>query len=111
MTGLMSDRSEAKAADYKGSVVIEWAPSGHKQGESVQTVMPGCFTTVHDTGTGRLIPAASATVHVAANGLITADVAVYLDEHGEIIYDLDQAAKTDGVPATFPFLVAEMRVR
>ena len=111
MTGIMSDGCEVEAADYKGSVVIEWARSGHKQGESVQTVMPGCFTTVHDAGTGRLIPAASATIHVAANGLITADVAVFPDEHGEIIYDPDQVAKTGGVPATFPFLVAEMRVR
>ena len=107
MTGIMSDGYGAESADYRGSVIIEWPKSAAGRNR----VIPGCFTTVHDDETGRLIPTASATIHVAANGLITADVAVFPDEHGEIIYDPDQVAKTGGVPATFPFLVAEMRVR
>jgi hypothetical protein len=36
-------------------------------------------------------------------------VAVYLDGHGEIIYDLNEIGKSAAVPATFLFLVAEMR--
>jgi hypothetical protein len=109
MTGIMDGGGYGvESADHKGVVVIEWPSSVPRRDECVR-VIPGCFVTVHDDRTGRLIPAASATVHVAPKGLITADVAVYLDDHGEIIYDLDEVAKSDATPATFPFLVAEMR--
>ena len=100
-----------EGADHKGSVVIEWPGSAPGFRDGRNQVIPGCFATVHDKETGRLIPAASVTVRAAWQGLITADVAVYLDGHGEIIYDPNQVAKSDAVPATFPFLVAEMRVR
>jgi hypothetical protein len=111
MTGIMDGGGYGpEGADHKGLVIIEWPRSVPKK-DGQHRVIPGCFATVHDDETGRLIPAASVTVHVAWNGLITADVAVYLDESGEILYDLAEVAKTDGVPATFPFLVSEMRVR
>ena len=93
----------------KGAVIIEWSSGTPKQ-KTPRQILPGMFTRVLDWETERLIPAASVTVHAAWKGLITADVAVYLDEHGEIIYDPNEVAKADAVPATFPFLVAEMRI-
>jgi hypothetical protein len=95
-----------ESPEYKGSVIIEW--SG-RPGPANQ-ILPGVLQAVRDVKTGDLIPAASMTVHVPCPGLITADVAVYLDEHGEIIYDLARIAESDAVPATFPFLVAGMTV-
>ena len=50
------------------------------------------------------------TLAVALREAGFADVAVYLDEHGEICRDPYQIARSDDVPATFPFLVSEMRV-
>jgi hypothetical protein len=98
--------------DHKGSVIIEWPLAAQKQ-EGRGRLLPSVFLRVYDEDTGRLIPAASVTVRAALGGtpLITADVAVYLDGRGEIIYDEHEIAKSDGVPATFPFLVAEMRVQ
>lgn len=111
MTGCMDGGGYGpEGPEHKGSVIIEWPSSGSKQ-EGINRIMPGCFATVHDDETGRLILAASVSVHAACKGFITADVAVYLDEHGEIIYDLNKVVLADAVPATFPFLVAEMRVR
>ena len=96
------------ADDYKGSVVIEWPTSATKQ-DGRGRLLPSLLTTVYDEETGKLIPAARLTVHANCTGLITADVAVYLDEHGEIIYDPNEIGKSSAVPATFLFLVAEMR--
>lgn len=96
-----------ESPDYKGSVFIEW--SG-KTGPANQ-ILPGVLQAVRDVETGKVIPTASITVHVPCPGLVTADVAVYLDGHGEILYDLAEVAKSDSVPATFPFLVAGMSVR
>ena len=111
MTGSMDGGGWGdESPDHKGAVIIEWSSGTPKQ-KTPQQVLPGMFTRVLDWETERLIPAASATVHAAANSLITADVAVYLDESGEIIYDPAEVAKSGAVPATFPFLVAEMRVR
>ena len=97
-------------ADHKGSVIIEWSSGTPKQ-KKPQQVLPGVLTRVLDWETEQLIPAASVTVRAAAGGLITADVAVYLDGHGEIIHDPAEISVSDGIAATFPFLVAEMRVR
>jgi hypothetical protein len=111
MTGLMDGGGYGQESpDHKGSVIIEWSSSTPKQ-KTPRQVLPGTFTKVLDWETERLIPAASITVHATYKGLITADVAVYLDECGEILHDPAEIAKADTVPATFPFLVAEMRVR
>ena len=111
MTGIMDGGGYGmESPDHKGAVIIEWSSGTPKQ-KTPQQVLPGTFTRVLDWETERLIPAASVTVHAAWMGLVTADVAVYLDESGEILYDLNEVAKSDAVPATFPFLVAEMRVR
>lgn len=106
ITGSMRNDSIRDRADYKGSVILELS-GGSPKGNSI---IPGCLNAVRETATNRLIPAESVTVHIPSFGLVTADVAVYLDGHGEIIYDLADVAKCDGVPATFPFLVSHMRI-
>jgi hypothetical protein len=111
ITGCMSSNDWGPDADdWKGVVVIEWPMAAAKQ-DRCGGVLASCLTTVYDAETRRLLPTSRFTVHADCTGLITADVAVYLDEHGEIIYDLNEIGKSAAVPATFPFLVAEMRVR
>ncbi len=107
ITGMMRDDSMRERAEYRGSVAIEW--NGGALG-TANSVIPGCLCAVRDSVTNRLIPAASITVHVPPYGMVTADVGVFLDGDGEIIYDLVEVAKTDSVPATFPFLVSSMRI-
>ena len=93
-----------ESVDYKGSVVIEWPCGGQPN-----SVLPSVLSRVLDAETGQLIPAAGYTVHARVPGLITVDVAVFLDDHGKIIYDMTEVVKTTATPATFPFLVREMR--
>jgi hypothetical protein len=109
ITGRMPDGDWGpEGDDYKGSVVIEWPLAATKQDRHGR-VLASCLSAVYDEETGRLLPTARLTVHADCTGLITADVAVYLDGHGEIIYDLNEIGKSAAVPATFLFLVAEMR--
>lgn len=99
-----------EAPEFKGFVIIEWSRSG--SAGRVQRIMPGCLAAVRDEKDGGIIPCAGFTVRVPADGFIVADVAVFLDKGGEIIRDADVIwRESDGVPATFPFLVAEMRIR
>lgn len=110
MAGAVTDYPVAdNAADYKGSVIIEWpySPAGCPPNQ----VLPSALTSVRDAETGALIPAAKITVHAdASNRLITADIAVFLDRNGEILHDPCVVWRdSDGPPATFTFLVAGMR--
>lgn len=109
MTGVMADYPmPADAPAFKGSVIIEWSKAGTPG--PVQRIMAGRLTTVRDERDGEIIPCAGVTVHAQADGFITADVAVFLDRDGRIIRDASVIWRdSDGVPATFPFLVAEMR--
>jgi len=107
--GHMGDVPIPEAPEFKGSVVIQW-PAVARKAEGAARLLPGCLTSVYDEETGQLIPAASVTVRVGASGFITADIAVFLDKNGEIIRDTGHIwRESDGIPATFPFLVAEMR--
>ena len=108
ITGAMTDWSVKDSLDYKGRIAIEWG--GGQWAPGSNEILPGCLTIVRDNDTGKVLPVAGVTVHVPSTGLITADVAVYLDDHGAIIYDLAKIADSDAVPATFPFLVAGMKV-
>jgi len=110
MAGAMTDYPVADdAPDYKGRVIIEWPYSS--AGGPANQVLPSALTSVRDAETGELIPAAKITVHAGASSrLITADIAVFLNRHGEILRDPCQISReSDGLPATFPFLVAGMR--
>lgn len=117
MTGVLRDYPIAEdAPDYKGSITIEWPPVAARQlanGPKVppQRLIPGSLIVVRDERDGAMIPCAGVTIHAQASGFITADVAVFLDGQGEIIRDPNVIWRdSDGIPATFPFLVAEMRV-
>lgn len=110
MTGTLASYPVPDGApEFKGTIVIEWPVASPQPGAT--TVLPAPFTTVRDAEDGKVIPCAGFTLHAPASGLITADVAVFLDKSGEIICDPDVIwRESDGIPATFPFLVTEMRV-
>ena len=118
ITGTLTDYPIAgNAPEFKGSVIIEWpaaAPVNAPPPPPVippQRVIPGCLTTVRDERDGEVIPCAGVTIHAPASGFVTADVAVFLDRQGAIIRDASVIwRESDGVPATFLFLVAEIRV-
>ena len=110
MAGAMMNYPVADdAPDYKGRVIIEWPYSS--AGSPAGQVLPSLLTSVRDAETGELIPAAKITVHAGAfSRLITADIAVFLGKDGEILRDPGAIwRESDGLPATFPFLVAGMR--
>jgi hypothetical protein len=84
------------------------APAGKRTRGRI--ILPSCLGRVLDEQDGQLIPCASLTVHSRGTGLITADVAVFLDKTGAIIRDPDVIwRESDGPPATFTYLVAQMR--
>lgn len=109
LAGVLTDYPGGDSTpESKGRVIIEWplspatCPANH--------VLPSVLTSVRDAETGALIPAAKITVHAGTDTFVTADIAVFLDRHGEIIHDPYQISReSDGIPATFPFLVAGMR--
>jgi hypothetical protein len=109
MAGAMTTYPAVNGApDYKGSVIIEWPYSS--AGGPANQVLPGALTSVRDAETGELIPAARITVHADVPGLITADIAVFIGKDGAILRDPSAIwRESDGLPATFPFLVAGMR--
>ena len=110
ITGTLADYPLPDSApEFKGSIVIEWPVGSARPG--ITTLLPGPLTTVRDVRDGGVIPCGGMTLHVLASGVITADVAVFLDQQGEIIRDPDAIwRESDGVPATFPFLVEEMKI-
>jgi len=105
IAGVLADYPVAgDAREHKGTVIIEWPPGGTGH------VLPSCLSAVYDEKTGDLIPAARITVHADGGSAITADIAVFLDQNGEILHDPSVIWRdSDGIPATFTFLVAEMR--
>lgn len=110
ITGAMNSDWGRENLDYKGAVLIDWGVGGGWEEEKSRRVFPGRLAAFYDEE-GRILPVASADVHVPSSGLITADLAVYLDDNGEILYDLNEIMKSEAVPATFPFLVTGMRTR
>lgn len=106
ITGAILPPQGKETPEYKGRIVIKW--SGKFNEKIPNQVIPGVLTTIYMDG--KVLPFAHATVHVGWGALITADVAVYLDDHGEIIYDLHKIAELEAVPAAFTFLVSGMDV-
>lgn len=102
---------EEAAPPYRGAVVIEWPAAA---GSSPYAVMIGRRVKITDAVTGKPVTAcwaADITVHADACALVTADLTLFADADGEPL--LDGMPVLDGEEvrtATFPFLVAEMRV-
>jgi hypothetical protein len=111
ITGALRDYPlPENAPEFKGRIIIEWPATSLRDEDKGRRVLPCCLGRVLDEADGEVIPCAGFTVHSPATGLITADVAVYLDKGGEIIRDPGVIwRESDGIPATFRFLVAEMR--
>lgn len=106
------DWAAETAPPYRGAIVIEWPPAA---GSSPYAVMIGRLVTITDAVTGKLITtctSADITVHADADAIVTADLVLFADEQGEPL--LDGMPELDGEEirtGTFPFRVAEMRVR
>lgn len=95
---------------YQGHIGIEWPPA--RPGSSL--ILPGWGCQVWDALSGQKITTVTGlAVHATANGLVTADVTMYADPDGQPVYSPFKAWQVDGemITGTFPFLVAEMRVR
>ena len=102
---------EDAAPPYRGTVIIEWPPA---VGSSPYAVMIGARVRIWDAVTGKPIATctrADITVHADACALVTADLTLFTDEDGEPFYGGTPVVRDGEVlTATFPFLVAEMRV-
>ena len=111
-------RSDDERPTYCGRVIIEWPAPGRSP------VLPGWGCSIFDAETGKpvvtaeklVIPSVTAT----AADVITCDLTVFADEDGTpVLFPREDGHVTawpahggGGVKtATFPFLVAEMRVR
>jgi hypothetical protein len=98
---------------YRGAVIIEWpGPPKHGVGP-----VRACLAAVYDAFTGdspdpKMIPVTEITVHAPADGFVTADLTMFADADGNPSYT-GMPVVRDGeiITATFPFRVAEMRIR
>lgn len=105
---------EESVAQYRGMIIIEWPPPA---GAGPYGAMLGRMVTITDAMTRKPVKtctAADITVHADAQALVTADLTLLTDADGEPIFDGAPVASDDGreiLTGTFPFLVAEMRVR
>lgn len=102
----------AAAPPYRGVVVIEWpAPVG----TGPYACMVGHSVTITDAVTGKRVrtcASADITVHADANSLVTADLTLSAGADGEPLLDGEPLVDGDEIRTrTFPFLVAEMKVR
>ena len=101
---------EPEPDQYRGVIIIEW-PAAH--GASPYSVIVGRKTEITDALTGKPIRTCTGfTVRMDVEALVTADLTLLAGEHGEPLLEGRPVMK-DGeiLTATFPFLVAEMRVQ
>jgi hypothetical protein len=100
------------APPYRGVVIIEWPAS---VGTGPYACMVGHAITITDAVTGKLITTCTSsdvTVHADANSLVTANLTLFADADGEPLLEGGPVIGDEEIlTGTFPFLVAEMRVR
>jgi hypothetical protein len=111
VTGDTAGAAEA-APPYRGVIVIEWPAAA---GTGPYACMIGAKVAISDAVTGKPVVTCSSadiTVHADANALVTADLTLFADEDGEPVLDGEPVPDGEGSrTGTFPFVVAEMRVR
>jgi hypothetical protein len=100
-------------SEFRGTVIIEW-PAPARPGTGV---LPGWKVAIYDASApdaaeSKLITTVMrVAVHASAQTIIEADVTMFADEDGNPVLDGAPVVKDgDIVTATFPFLVAEMRI-
>jgi hypothetical protein len=109
--GAAGVKAESRAAqNYRGVIIIEW-PAVKRA--APYNVMAGCLLTVTDAVSGAQIKTCTdIAIRANAEALVTADLTMLTDEDGEPLFDGKPVPDGGGFrTATFPFLVAEMRVR
>jgi hypothetical protein len=111
-----ADEAREAGPPYRGVVIIEW-PAAH--GASPYSSLPGWQATVTDALTGkRIVTCTGIAVYAGPDALVTADLTLIAGADGEPVLEPDAdgtvTVEPDGegvLTGTFPFLVAEMRVR
>lgn len=108
----MTEAASDTAPTCYGHIIIEWpAP----RGTDYPRLMPGWACAIFDAATGKPVTTAEKlvipAVTVDARRFITAELTMLADEDGNPVFDGNPHVR-DGeiITATFPFLVAEMRV-
>ena len=112
--GVRSDGCES--CGCRGTVIIEW-PGPGRHGVSA---IAGHAITIRDAFSGgelqgeliTTVTSADIVIHASAESLVTADLTMFADEDGNPVFT-GKPHFRDGevITATFPFIVAEMRVR
>ena len=120
---------EGKPAD-RGSVIIEWPSAGSRPPQGVGTRLPGWGCSITDAETGKpILTVLKLAVHADAQGFVTCELTMFADLDGNPLLELERRDRYPVMPGhigshvvypdeeggirtgTFPFLVAEMRVR
>lgn len=98
---------------HRGAVIIEW-PTPRGVG-----AIAGNMVSVYDALTGGeagpkpITTVSGISLRVSMDEIVTADLTMFADPDGNPVYDVRQGHIGDGeiITGTFPFVVAEMRVR
>lgn len=93
---------------YRGVIALEWPAPRPRCGP-----MPGWGVSVFDALNGKQITTVTRLeLHASASDAVTADLTMFADEDGQPVYT-GRPHMRDGemLHGTFPFLVAEMRVK
>jgi len=110
MAGIETTGTTGPGVTYQGVIAVEW-PQPRPGYECAP--MPGWRLAVFDALNGRQITTVTGLViHADANNVVAADVTMFAGEDGQPVYT-GKPRERDGetIWGTFPFLVAEMRVR
>jgi hypothetical protein len=110
MAGIETTGTTGAGVTYLGVIAIE-CPQPRPGYEYAP--MPGWQLAVFDALNGKPVTTVSRLViHADASDIVTADVTMFADEDGQPVY-AGRPRVRDGetIWGTFPFLVAEMRIR
>jgi hypothetical protein len=98
--------SDEEHRAFHGRVIIEWPPPRNG-------ILASWGCAIYDAETGKLVTTASKVMVTAdVQDLITCNLVMFADEDGNPVFDGKPRFRDDRIiTGTFPFIVAEMRVR